>query len=85
MKIGKFQNKLIVADISEENKEIRLLRGLSRKEERDQENEACIGGLGNPNRAMAKLPKFRTTTGIGRVLENVLGKNFEVVDMVSKI
>ena len=86
MKIGKFQNKLIVADIPEENKEIRLLRGLSRKEERDQENEACIGGLRNPNRAVAKLPKLRTTaTGIRRVLENVLDKNFEFVDMVSKI
>ena len=64
MKIGKFQNKLIVADIPEENEENRLLRGLSRKEERDQENEACIGGLRNPNRAVAKLPKLRTTTGI---------------------
>ena len=35
---------------------------------------------------MAKLPKLRTTaTGIRRVLENVLDKNFEFVDMVSKI
>jgi hypothetical protein len=58
---GRYLNKLVRDELDHRHRDESQATGeLSAKERKDQEDEACIGGMRNPRKAVAKLPRWQT-------------------------
>jgi hypothetical protein len=69
VRVGRFGNCLCKADLVHETRVPRNAVELSKREHREAENKACIGGMRSPHRAVARSRELRA---LGRNIRGVL-------------
>ena len=85
-KRGKFGNTLVRVEVQKKVESAKVADLKSKKEVREKENEECLGGMRNPNKAVAGSKKWQEVgKKMSDVLDDVLKESPEFVKFVGEL